>query len=58
MKNGVETRPNGVVITKKVHNGYTMYHVSGSSNGPWDYLNCARKDADGGYNKQAGGSKS
>ena len=43
MKNGTETRPNGVIIKKSK---YGTYHVLGSANGPWDYLSNARKDAD------------
>ncbi len=52
MKNGIEIRPNGIKIVKRVtishypSNNINQYHVEGSKNGPWDYLLNARKDAD------------
>jgi hypothetical protein len=47
MKNGKEIRANGVVITKTQRDGSVpQYHVEGSKNGPWDYLQNARDDAD------------
>lgn len=48
MKNGIETRKNGVIIRKKTNKetGFSMYYVEGSRNGPWDYLANARDDAD------------
>lgn len=46
MKNNIEIRPNGIKIEKKMGNRYPLYFVSGSKNGPWDYLHNARKDAD------------
>jgi hypothetical protein len=46
MKNGKETRPNGVVIAKKQTSWGALYHVEGSKNGPWTYLRNARRDAD------------
>ncbi len=51
MKNGIETRKNGVIIRKKEgrsfkETGICLYHVEGSRNGPWDYLANARGDAD------------
>ncbi len=59
MKNGTETRPNGVVIHKRFAQTATIskntvslrkipsYVVDGSPNGPWDALRNARADADG-----------
>jgi len=53
MKNGKETRPNGVVITKKFfEDGFYMYYVAGSRSGPWDYLRNARRDADGEFTEE------
>ena len=46
MKNNIEIRPNGIKITKRTGNRYPMYFVTGSKNGPWDYLRNARRDAD------------
>lgn len=49
MRNGTETRPNGVIITN-VNHGISgknpSYHIKGSINGPWDYIVNARNDAD------------
>lgn len=56
MKNGIETRDNGNQIYKDIcKSGFVLYHVYlkapcgsyvASKNGPWDYLNNARKAAD------------
>ena len=47
MKNGIEVRPNGVTIRRiDCAEGFGMYQVDDSPNGPWDYLSNARVDAD------------
>jgi len=46
MKNNIAIRPNGITIKKVMGNRYPLYYVTGSKNGPWDYLQNARKDAD------------
>jgi len=48
MKNGIEVRPNGVTIRMwEGADGYIGYTVDDSLDGPWDYLQNARNDADG-----------